>query len=125
MKLASEENKKRSVEEKVKVADFQNSNRDYDKEIELRKDAIKDLEDIPSDDEILKNESALTPQKQNYKIGTAYAAQANYPEAINYLEKSIVDADKKEDLIVQKDATRKLHELFRDIGDFDNAKVRS
>ena len=121
--LATQQNKKRAVEEKVKVADFQNMNRDYGKEIELRKDALKDLEEIASDDEILENESALTPQKQNYKIGNAYAAQANIPEAINYLEKSIEEADKNEDLVVQKDATRRMSELFRDIGDYKNAFV--
>ncbi len=123
LEVAKKQNKKRAVEEKVKIADFQNSNRDFDKEIELRKDALKDLQDIEGDDKILENESALTPQKQNYKIGNAYAAQANIPEAINYLEKSIEEADKKEDLVVQKDATRKISELYRDIGDYKNALV--
>lgn len=121
LNLAEQENKKRAVQEKVRVADFQNNNRQYDKEIQLRKDAIKDLEELESGDDITDNSSPLTPQKQNYKIGTAYAAQANIPEAINYLEKSVEEADKKEDLVVQKDATRKISELYRDIGDYKNA----
>jgi len=123
LRLAEKENKKRAVEEKVKVADFQNTNRAYDDEIELRKDALKDIKEIESEDMIMDNASPLTPQKQSYKIGNAYAAQENYPEAINYLEKSIEEADKKEDIIVQKDATRKLSELYRDIGDYKNALV--
>ena len=44
-----------------------------------------------------------------------------YQEAIPYLKRSIAEADKKEDLIVEKDATRKLSEIYRDIGDFDKA----
>ena len=121
LNLSSKENKKRALEEKVKVADFQNTNQSYSDEIELRKEAIKDIEEISEDEEILNNSSALTPQKQNYKIGNAYTLQQNYEEAIPYLEKSIVEADKKEDLIVKKDATRRLSEVYRDLGDFNKA----
>jgi len=120
LELASKENKKRAVEEKVKVADFENKNRDYDKEIELRKQALVEINDIEKDS-IFNNESAITPQKQNYKIGNAYALQNNFVDAIQYLEKSIEEADDKEDLVVQKDATRKLAEVFRDDGDIDKA----
>lgn len=121
LSLASKENKKRALKEKVKVADFQNINKSYDDEIELRKQAVQDIQEIEQDDEIMDNESPLTPQKQNYKIGNAYVLQQNYPEAISYLEKSIEEADKNEDLIVKKDATRKLSEVYRDIGDYNNA----
>src|SRR5690606_5343565 len=41
--------------------------------------------------------------------------------AIPFLEKSIAEADKKEDLIVQKDATRRLSDVYRDAGDFEKA----
>lgn len=121
LELANKENKKRSLQEKVKVADFQNINKSYDDEIQLRKEALVDLEEIELDEEPINNESAFTPQKQNYKIGNAYILQKNYPEAINYLEKSIEEADVKEDLIVKKDATRKLSEVYRDIGDYNKA----
>ena len=60
----------------------------------------------------LPNESALTPQKQNYKIGNAYYLQKNYTEAVPYLEKSIQQADETEDLVVKKDATKKLSEVY-------------
>lgn len=120
MSLASKENKKRAVEEKVKVADFESKNKEYSKEIELRKQALVEINDIEADS-VFDNESAITPQKQNYKIGSAYAIQRDFPNAIQYLEKSVVEADDKEDLVVQKDATRKLSEVYRDAGDIDKA----
>ena len=120
LNLANKENKKRAAEEKVKVADFQNINQAYEAEIELRKDALDDIEDIEHDS-IINNESALTPQKQNYKIGNAYALQKDFGNAIKLLEKSIVEAESKEDLVVKKDATRKLSEVYRDAGDIEKA----
>ena len=121
LELASKENKKRSLQEKIKVADFQNTNRSYSDEIELRKDALRDIEEISEDEEILDNKSPITSQKQNYKIGNAYTLQKNYEEAIPYLEKSIKEADSKEDIVVQKDATRRLSEVYRDIGNYNKA----
>ncbi|WNH14353.1 histidine kinase [Thalassobellus suaedae] len=120
LKLANTENKKRAVEEKLKVADFRNNLNDYSNEIILRKEALDDISDIEHDS-VFDNESALTPQKQNYKIGNAYALQNDFPNAITYLEKSIAEADKKEDVIVQKDATRKLSDVYRDAGDYKKA----
>ncbi len=120
LNLASKENKKRSVEEKVTVADFQNSNRGYEAEIQLRKEVLKDVEAIERDS-MIANESALTSQKQNYKIGNAYFMKGDYANAIPYLEKSIKEADKKEDLIVKKDATKKLSDLYEDSGDYAKA----
>ncbi|WP_341217204.1 histidine kinase, partial [uncultured Wocania sp.] len=122
LRLANTQNKKRGVEEKIKVADFQNNLSDYSSEIELRKEALEAINEIESDS-VFDNESALTPQKQNYKIGNAYALQKDFGQAITYLEKSIEEADDKEDLIVQKDATRKLSEVLRDAGEFDKALI--
>ena len=120
LSLASKENKKRAVEEKVKVADFKNKNQNYSEEIQLRNQAIVDINDIEMDS-VFDNESAITPQKQNYKIGSAYALQKDFVNAIPFLEKSIEEAGDKEDLVVQKDATRKLSEVYRDAGDIDKA----
>ncbi|MCK7590406.1 histidine kinase [Subsaxibacter sp. CAU 1640] len=120
LNLATKENKKRAVEEKVTVADFQNVNRGYAAEIQLRKEVLKDVEDIEKDSTIT-NESPLTSQKQNYKIGNAYFLQGDYANAITYLEKSIKEADKKEDLVVKKDATKKLSDLYEDAGDYEKA----
>ena len=120
LELANTQNKKRAVEEKLKVADFRSSNSLYQSEIELRQQALEDISDIETDT-ILDNESPLTPQKQKYKIGKAYAQQNDFDNAIEYLEESIEEAENKADLIVQKDATRKLSEVYRSTGDFTKA----
>ena len=115
LKLAKKENKKRAIEEQVKVAEFNSLNMEYESEIELRKDVIETLEDIEKDS-VLPNESPLTPQKQNYKLGNAYLLNNDLENAIPSFKKSIEEADKKEDLDVKKDATRKLSEALIDAG---------
>ncbi|OMP31389.1 histidine kinase [Mangrovimonas sp. DI 80] len=122
LNLASKENKKRAVEEKITVAEFNSENQNYSDEIKLRKEALDDISDIQLQDSIIDNESALTPQKQNYKIGNAYFLQKDFDSAISYLERSIKEADDKEDLVVKKDATRKLSDVYADAGDFDKAR---
>lgn len=120
LNLAEKENKTRAIKERVKVADFENSNQAYDDEIVLRKEALEDIADIETDS-VINNESPLTSQKQNYKIGNAYFLQKDYVSAIPYLEKSIDEANTKADLVVKKDATRKLSEVYRDAGSFEKA----
>ncbi|TGV00876.1 histidine kinase [Flavivirga rizhaonensis] len=117
MKLANTQNKKRAIEEKIKVADFQSANNNYSSEIALRKEALEEISDFENDS-IIGNESPLTPQKQNYKIGNAYAQQRDFGNAITFLEESIEEANDKADLIVQKDATRKLYEVYKTTGDY-------
>ncbi|SDR67118.1 Tetratricopeptide repeat-containing protein [Formosa sp. Hel1_31_208] len=121
LNLAERATKKRALEEKVTVADFQNTNRNYSEEIQLRKQIVEDVKDVEKDS-IIENESPLTLQKQNYKIGTAYFLQKDYANAIPYLEKSREEADAKGDLVVKKDATRKLSDVLADAGDYDGAK---
>lgn len=125
LNLANNENRKRAAEEKTKVADFFNKNREFDQEIELRQQALDDIEILATEDEAAApaQESALTAQKQNYKIASAYASQRNFSEAITFLKKSIAEAETDKDLIVQKDATRKLGELYREIGDIRKAEA--
>lgn len=120
MNLATKQTKKRALEEKVVVADFQNTTKNYDKEIELRKQIVEDVEDVETDS-IFGASSALTSQKQNYKIGNAYALQKDFENAIPYLEKSIEEAEVKEDLVVQKDATKKLSDVYVDVGNYQKA----
>lgn len=122
LELSKKESKKRSAQEKVKAADFENKTSSYSQEIQLRKEALEDINEIGSESE-LDNESALTPQKQKYKIGNAYAQQNDVANAISFLEESILEADDKSDLIVQKDATRRLSEVYRDAGDYNKALV--
>ncbi|MAZ72396.1 MAG: sensor histidine kinase [Flavobacteriaceae bacterium] len=125
LNLARQENPKRAVEEKNKVANFHNRNRDFEQEIKLRSetlDELKDMEDT-TNEPIYKEDlnSQLTAQRQNYYIANAYIAQDKYTEAIPYLEKSISEAESKEDLVVEKDATRKLSEVYKGIGNFSKA----
>jgi tetratricopeptide (TPR) repeat protein len=120
--LSQSENKKRAVQEKTKVADFYNQKRDFDKEIELRQEALTEIESMENEENAEDDvDGLLSPQRQNYKIANAYVAQDKYEEAIPFLERSISEADAKEDLVVEKDARRKLSEIYRDIGDFDKA----
>lgn len=121
LELAKGENTKRAVAEKNQVADFYNQNQDYSKEIELRSEALNEIEAMDDTEMEEDVSSPLTPQRQNYKIANAYVAQQKFNEAIPYLERSITEAGEKEDLLVEKDATRKLSEVYRGIGDFDKA----
>lgn len=126
LNLASEQNEGRAIVEQNRVADFYNSTNSFDKEIELRKQNLEDLEksgfEKKSLSGIVTDTTAITSQKINYKIGNAFLLQQKYDEAIPYFEKSISEAEKKEDLIIKKDATRKLSESLENIGDFDQAK---
>ena len=120
LNLAKNENKKRAVEEQVKVAEFNSINADYEDEIVLRKQAIEGIKDIERDS-VIANESPITTQKQNYKIGNAYYLQNDLESAIPYYEKSREEADEKEDLDVKLDATRKLSEAHLKSGNTEKA----
>lgn len=129
LSLAKKEGGKRAVEEKNKVANFYNSNQNFDEEIQLRSEALEELGNLEDTEMQLEKEttaddalgSPLTSQRQNYYIANAYIAQDKYNEAIPYLEKSITEADANDDLVVKKDATRKLSEVYKGIGDFNKA----
>ncbi len=116
---------RRAVREKEKVADFYNRENRYDDEILLRKKSLSELKSIASSDEVspgtqIKQDS-ITTQQINYKIANAYLAQDKDDEAIQFLVESIKEAEVEDDLEVQKDATRKLSEVYKDRGDFDKA----
>ncbi|MEK6151972.1 histidine kinase [Flavobacteriaceae bacterium 3-367] len=125
LKLSRSQAPQRAIQENEKVADFYNKKNRYGEEIELRKESLNELNQL----DVKKVEKGATPnqpdsitaQRINYKIATAYIAQDKLDEAIPYLEKSISEADDDDDLIVQKDATRKLSELYRNKGDFTRA----
>ncbi len=116
----------RLIEENEKVADFYNEKNRYDDEIRLRKKSLNELRQLPQQAVTKANAGLLSPdsitsQRINYKIANAYIAQDKLDEAIPYLERSIVEADGEDDLVVQKDATRKLSEVYRYKGDFSKA----
>jgi len=124
LNLASHENEQRSVVEKERVADFYNSNQQFDQEIALRKKNLSALETLDAEvltENSLNEPDSLTTQKSNYKIAKAYVQQEKYDDAIPYLEKSISEANKKSDLIIEKDATRKLSEVYKTVGEYTKA----
>lgn len=129
LSLATKENSKRAVQEKEKVADFYNQSRQYDEEIRLRQSTLQDVEAmeqeampaVAPEGQVYAALDSITSQKINYKIANAYIMQEEFDKAIPYLQKSIAEADDKEDLVVQKDATRKLSELYKTVGDYTKA----
>ncbi|WP_299670329.1 histidine kinase [uncultured Polaribacter sp.] len=121
LNFAEKENVTRVLEEEEKVANFLNANKKYDEEIVLRKKSLQKTEK-DSTSKINDNiEDAITSQKINYKIGNAYILKEAYEEAIPFLEKSRESAKKKNDIIVEKDATRKISEVFANLGEYDKA----
>ncbi|MBC8753110.1 histidine kinase [Kordia sp. YSTF-M3] len=126
LNLASEENVNRAIVEQNRVADFYNSTNSYDKEIELRKQNLVDLEKSGVEKKeisgLLKDSTTITSQKINYKIGNAFLQQEKYSEALPYLQKSASEANTRGDLIVEKDATRKISETYESLGAFEKAK---
>ncbi|NER18259.1 histidine kinase [Spongiivirga citrea] len=122
IQAAEGENLKRAAVQKEKVADFYSANNQFDKEIELRKQNL-DVIDKINDSIITQDDApeAITRQKTNYKIGAALANQQKFNEAIPFLEESIAEADKSEDIIVKKDATRRLSEVYENLGDYNKA----
>lgn len=120
LNFAKKENPERALEEEEKVADFYNSNQRFDEEIAIRKKSLQKAESNSA--RILLNEKdSITPQKINYKIGNAYLLKEDYQSAIPFLEKSINDAKEKKDIVVAKDATRKISEVFANLGDNEKA----
>ena len=125
LEQAKKQAPKRAVQEKEKVADFYNKNNQFEDEIALRKKSLNELQQIASP--VPKTESGyqefdtITEQRINYKIANAYIAQRKFDEAIPYLEESIKKADDEDDLVVQKDATYKLSEVYERKGDFTKA----
>ncbi|WP_149274714.1 histidine kinase [Pareuzebyella sediminis] len=115
----------RSVQEKEKVADFYNQKNEYNDEIALRKKSLNELKTIPkvnaSQAPASVQPDSITAQRINFKIAKAYIAQDKYDEAIPYLKESIEEANTENDLVVQKDATRKLSEIFERKGDYTKA----
>ena len=128
LELSKKETPQRAVQEKEKVADFYNKNNEYDKEITLRKKSLKDFEElnqntsrVPKSVNPTITSDSISTQRIKYKIGNALLSQEKYTEAIPFLEESIKEAGDDNDLIVQKDATRRLSEVYEYQGDFTKA----
>lgn len=72
-------------------------------------------------DTLMLSETPITLQSINYKIGRAYVQKEAYNKSIPYLKKSIEEAKKRKDIVVQKDATRKLSEVYENIDKYVEA----
>ena len=125
LELSKKETPERAIQENEKVADFYSKSSRYGDEIQLRKKSLIDLKQLPkkavAEQKEVINADSITSQRINYKIGNAYIAQDKFNEAIPYLQRSIVEANSEDDLIVEKDATRKLSEVYEYKGDFAKA----
>ncbi|MFD0796492.1 histidine kinase [Maribacter chungangensis] len=127
LQLANKLAPKRALQEEEKVADFYNKKSQFTEEIAMRKNSLATLEKLNTSPESKQRTSAavlgdsITTQRINYKIANAYISQDKYTEAIPFLERSIVEAGSEDDLVVQKDATRKLSEVYEYKGDFNLA----
>ena len=125
LELSKKESPKRAIQESEKVADFYNRTNRFNDEIKQRINSLSQLREL--EDKVVVEEKGtsttdtITPQRINYKIGRAYVAQNRLNEAIPYLQKSIVEADTEDDLLIQKEATRKLSEVYENKGDFSKA----
>lgn len=122
--LANKLAPKRALQEKEKVADYYSNKSQYAKEIALRKNSLASIDNLSATSGQTRPSvlgDTLTKQRINYKIANAYIAQDKYTEAIPFLERSIVEANSEEDLVVQKDATRKLSEVYEYNGEFNKA----
>ena len=124
LRLAEQQTPARSIEENEKVADYYNRTSRFADEIQLRKKSLDQIGQLPVKDEkrpVYPTNDTITAQRINYKIANAYIQQQQYEEAIPNLQQSIKDADEEDDLVVQKDATRKLAEVYRYKGDYTKA----
>ena len=104
------------------VANQYKKQQNFDKEIELKKSTLQELEaaDIMEVVESDKDEK-ISVQQLNLDIGNAYANKKSYNEAISYLEKSKENASKVSDLKIEKEAVQQLSEIYKTTGNFSKA----
>ncbi len=125
LQLSQGQAPERAIQESEKVADFYNRSNRYQDEIKLRKKSLDQIQQLPgktvAEEKGIVGTDSITSQRINYKIAQAYIAQSKFDEAIPYLQRSIVEADNEDDLVVQKDATRELSEVYEYKGDFTRA----
>ena len=121
LNFAEKEDVSRVLKQEEKVAEFLNSTKKYDEEILLRKKSLLKNEKENETKKSINNEDLVTSQKINYKIGNAYILKESYKEAIPFLEESRKTAKKNKDIVVEKDATRKISEVFANLGQYDKA----
>ncbi len=111
-----------SAAENKRVADFYSRNKNVDKEVQLRRKIIKNLEDAELDEIIIDNQKErLTKPQAKLDLGNAYLKQQNFKEAIPILEESAFEAENTNDIQTQKDAIQQLSQAYASLGDDDKA----
>ncbi|HHB52055.1 MAG TPA: tetratricopeptide repeat protein, partial [Saprospiraceae bacterium] len=126
LKSAKSEHLKKRANVQNNVADIYQQNNDYDNEIQLRKQTLKELEEAQVDRvDLLTNEVSatrnITTPQLNLEIGKAYLNKKEFNKAIPYLEKSASKAKELKELQTQKDAVQQLSELYKKIGNSKKA----
>jgi len=112
----------KAVIESQRAADFYSRNKNVAKEVELRKETLKNLEDTDVEEMIVEDEGvALTKPKAKLDLGNAYLKQKNFKEAIPILEESAAEAEITDDIETQKNAVQKLSEAYVFLGNDDKA----
>ena len=105
------------------VANQYRDQQNFDKEIELKKQTLQDLEKAKLNKVITEanDDEEISVQQLNLDIGNAYAKKKSYTKAIDYLEKSKDDAGKVSDIETKKEAVEQLSEIYKNVGDYEKA----
>jgi tetratricopeptide (TPR) repeat protein len=126
--LKSTENSsiQKRISTQSQVADVYQTNKNYDKEIEVRKQSLAALEnakveEISIESPTINVSNSISVSQLNLEIGRAYIDKKEYDKALPYLEKSANSAKRNEDLETEKDALQKLSELYKSIGNSQKA----
>ncbi|WP_111706274.1 histidine kinase [Lutibacter citreus] len=105
------------------VANQYRDQQNFDKEIELKKQTLQDLEaaNLNKVNTEFEDDEEISVQQLNLDIGNAYAKKKSFTKAIGYLEKSKNDADKASDIETKKEAVEQLSEIYKNVGDYKKA----
>lgn len=118
---AKKENKKRAIVQADKAAGIYQQSNNYSEEIKLRKSNLKELENAEMEEIIISPTEKVSKQKVKYDIGKAYVNQNNVSQGINYLEESVKDANRLNDIETEKEAVQSLSEVYANLGNDNKA----
>ncbi|MDY7396247.1 histidine kinase [Aureibaculum sp. 2210JD6-5] len=103
-----------------RTADFYSRNNNIDKEVQQRKQTLKNLEEADVN-EVVSEDIVLNKPKAKLELGNALIKQNNFKEAIPILEESASEAESTEDILTQKNAVQRLSEVYATLGDDNKA----
>ncbi len=112
----------KAVIQSRRAADFYSRNKNVDKEVQLRRETLKKLEDADLEEIVVEDDGiTLTKPKAKLDLGNAYLKQRNFKEAIPILEESAAEAESTDDIETQKNAVQRLSEAYVFLGDDNKA----